>query len=65
MILLDTDHLSVLLDPRQARQPILFSKLESARHDIAIPIIAVEEQIRAWLAQIRRSGASTELIAPY
>ena len=65
MILLDTDHLSVLLDPRHARQSKLLAKLESARQDIAIPIIAVEEQLRAWLAQIRRSTASTDLIAPY
>lgn len=65
MILLDTDHLSVLLDPRQRAQPILLAKLESSDQHIAIPIVAVEEQVRAWLAQIRRSRSSVALIGPY
>ena len=65
MILLDTDHLSVLLDPRHSRQRELFTKLESAHRNVAIPIIAVEEQLRAWLAQVRRSASSTALITPY
>ena len=64
MILLDTDHLSVLLDPRQERQPALAAKLESANQPIAIPIVAVEEQLRAWLAQIHRSRTASAQIVP-
>ena len=65
MILLDTDHLSVLLDPRHASQRVLLEKLRVATDPVAIPIVAVEEQLRGWLAQIHRSRTAHALIVPY
>jgi len=43
MILLDTDHFSVLVDARHARHPKLFAKLSVIDEAIGIPVIAVEE----------------------
>ncbi len=65
MILLDTDHLSVLLDPRHAKHAALLDRLASADEPTAIPIIAVEEQLRGWLAQIRRARTAHKQIIPY
>ena len=57
MIVLDSDRLSVLLDPRDAKHPGLLARLEAAEDPLGIPILCVEEQLRAWLAQIRGSGS--------
>jgi hypothetical protein len=43
MILLDTDHFSVLLDTRHARHSKLLAKLSVIDEMTAIPVIAVEE----------------------
>lgn len=55
MILLDTDHVTVLRyadDPRCAR---LRARLESSPDPhTATPVITVEEQMRGWLAEINR-----------
>lgn len=65
MILIDTDHLSVLTDPRDARQARLFERLASVPDQVALPVVAVEEQIRGWLAQIRRARNVHRQIVPY
>ncbi|MGA2259539.1 MAG: type II toxin-antitoxin system VapC family toxin [Thermoguttaceae bacterium] len=65
MILLDTDHFSVLVDSRHARHPKLVAKLSTIDERIGIPVIAVEEQLRAWLAQIHRSKTVYQQVAPY
>jgi len=65
MILLDTDHLSVLTDPRQALRIQLLDRLQASGDVVAIPVPAVEEQLRAWLAQIHRVGDVRRQIAPY
>ena len=55
MILLDTDHLSVLVDRRDSRHMKLTERLKSSPDQLlAIPIVSVEEQLRGWLAQIHR-----------
>jgi hypothetical protein len=54
MILLDTDHFSVLMDARHARHAQLASRLAEVDEPVQIPVASVEEQLRAWLAQIRR-----------
>ena len=55
MILLDTDHLTVLRyedDPRCAR---LTSRLRSSMDpQVATTVITAEEQLRGWLAEINR-----------
>jgi tRNA(fMet)-specific endonuclease VapC len=55
MILLDTDHLTVLLDDRDARHIQLKGLIETANDDfISTTVISVEEQCRGWLAIINR-----------
>lgn len=65
MILLDSDHLSVMLDTRDARRAYLMSRLAEAPEDCAIPIIVVEEHLRSWLAQIRRTTDVHRQVVPY
>ncbi|MGD0655846.1 MAG: hypothetical protein ABSA16_16035 [Thermoguttaceae bacterium] len=65
MILLDTDHFSVLTDARHARHQRLVAKLYDIDEEVAIPVIAVEEQLRAWLAQIHRTRDVCRQVAPY
>jgi tRNA(fMet)-specific endonuclease VapC len=54
MILLDTDHLSVFLDDRDARHSQLNARLDDATEPIACTIVSVEEMLRGWLAVIHR-----------
>lgn len=65
MILLDTDHLSMVLDTRHARHGHLVEKLRYSGDVVALPGVCIEEQLRAWLAQIRRVPEPRNLIYPY
>jgi tRNA(fMet)-specific endonuclease VapC len=65
MILLDTDHFSVLTDARHRLHASLISRLTQANEPVALPVVAVEEQLRAWLAQVNRVRDAHELIVPY
>jgi tRNA(fMet)-specific endonuclease VapC len=65
MILLDTDHLSVLVDRRAAGHSVLVRRLERAGEPLAIPIVAVEEQCKGWLARLGRTRAIHQQIIPY
>jgi tRNA(fMet)-specific endonuclease VapC len=51
MIVLDTDHFSVLLQGKAAAQR-LQSRLDSATEPLALTIVSVEELLRGWLAFI-------------
>ena len=64
MLVLDTDHL-VELDRGSAQGAVLRWKLEDARDAVATTIISAEEQLRGWLAQIRRQRDPHEQIAAY
>ena len=53
MILLDTDHLSILINAKAAKHHELHQRLRSSDDQIiAAPIVGLEEQCRGWLAQI-------------
>ncbi len=54
MILLDTDHLSVFTDARDARHELLSRRMETAAEPVACTIVSVEEAVRGWLAIINR-----------
>jgi tRNA(fMet)-specific endonuclease VapC len=55
MILLDTDHLSVLSFPDHLRSTNLSARLAvTNRETVAITIVNVEEPLRGWLAEIHR-----------
>ena len=65
MILIDTDHVSVLSDSRQARRSNLLARLKASGEVAALPVVTAEEQFRAWLAQIRRVNDVHKQIVPY
>jgi tRNA(fMet)-specific endonuclease VapC len=65
MILLDTDHLSVLTDRRAVQHSALIRRLELAGEPLAIPIVAVEEQCKGWLAKLHRTRDIHLQISPY
>ncbi len=54
MILLDTGHLSVFTDERNARHEPLNRRMEAAAEQIACTIMSVEEVLRGWLAVSHR-----------
>jgi tRNA(fMet)-specific endonuclease VapC len=55
MILLDTDHLSILINAKAAKHRELDERLRSSNDKtIAASIVSLEEQCRGWLAQINR-----------
>lgn len=64
MIILDTDHFSVVMDARNTRHANLVERLESCGEQIVLPIVSVEEQLRGWLAQVRRLSVA-EQVEPY
>lgn len=66
MILLDTDHLSVLSNRIARGHPALVRRMAaSADQEFAVPVICVEEQCRGWLASINRSHDVRGQIDPY
>jgi tRNA(fMet)-specific endonuclease VapC len=65
MILLDTDHLSVLTDPRDRRHSSLSARLDGVTEPVLLPIVCVEESLRGWLAQISRKRTPREQLSPY
>jgi tRNA(fMet)-specific endonuclease VapC len=65
MILLDTDHLSVLTKRQAGGHARLIERLQIANEPLAIPILSVEEQCKGWLAKIHRTRDIHQQIAPY
>jgi tRNA(fMet)-specific endonuclease VapC len=66
MILLDTDHLSVLAYPESRQGELLFARLvASPDQSFAFTIISAEEQMRGWLAEVRRSRDTGRLVRAY
>ena len=63
MLVLDSDHLSVLGEPTQAGTRLLH-RLSESREPVATTVVNVEESLRGWLAQIHRAAsAEAEVIA--
>jgi tRNA(fMet)-specific endonuclease VapC len=55
MILLDTDHLTVLSFVEDSRFGLLTGRMQAARHQLfGATVISLEEQTRGWLAEIHR-----------
>ena len=65
MILLDTDHFSVVTDGRHQAHAQLAVRLQSCGETLTLPVVSVEEQLRGWLAQIRRQTDVSRQIYPY
>jgi tRNA(fMet)-specific endonuclease VapC len=54
MILVDTDHLTVITDQRHAAHAYLMARLDATNEPRAVPVVCVEEQCQGWLALIHR-----------
>jgi len=55
MILLDTDHLSVLSYPEGSKSAVLAARMEdTGEQTFGTTVVSVEEQVRGWLAEINR-----------
>jgi tRNA(fMet)-specific endonuclease VapC len=65
MRLLDTDHLTVLVNRHHSAHARLIARMAIDVGPFAIPIISVEEQCRGWLAQIRRLRVAHDQVAAY
>lgn len=65
MILLDTDHFSVVTDSRHALHQQLVARLLASGDKKALPIVSAEEQLRSWLKQIRRNTGIDKQVFPY
>lgn len=66
MLVLDTDHISELQDPRSTRGARLLQRLDGAGAiPIATAIICYEEQMRGWLAAINKLPAGDRQVVPY
>jgi predicted nucleic acid-binding protein len=65
MILIDTDHFSILTNARDARHLLLLARLEACGELLSIPVVSIEEQLRGWLAQVRRQSDVQRQIFPY
>lgn len=66
MIILDTDHLTVLKYARDDRFARLAQRMaDSADQDFATTAITLEEQLRGWLAQINRFQDPVKQIPAY
>ena len=66
MILLDTDHISVLRYTEHPRCTQLRARLETSGDPmIGMPIIVYEEQVRGWFAAIHRQKDVSHQVAIY
>ncbi len=55
MILLDTDHLTVIQRQSEPAYSILRRRLRQTSETVGTTIISLEEQMRGWLAVINRA----------
>lgn len=65
MILLDTDHLTVHALPGGASYETLSHRITSSQEEFGTTIVCVEEQLRGWLAAVRRKPDIDQQIPAY
>jgi tRNA(fMet)-specific endonuclease VapC len=66
MILLDTDHLTILQMEASDRRNNLVARLAlSADTRFAAPVVSVEEQMKGWMASIARERKLHRQVSPY
>ena len=66
MILLDTDHLTILSYPKNLRCQALTARMrESPDQEIGTTIVSVEEQWRGWLAVVARHRSVKRQVKAY
>src|SRR5262249_15215288 len=66
MILLDTDHITVLAFPEHSQFQSLRARIDKTEGEIvAIAVINIEEPLRGWLAEINRRRMARDQVVPY
>lgn len=65
MILLDTDHVSLLRIPNSQRGNILAARLMQSGEMIGIPVVAAEETMRGWLAAVAKVRLAIRQVYAY
>lgn len=67
MILLDTDHLTLLKYPGSERSARLSERLRTQMPEelVAVSIISIEEQMRGWLAAIAKERLARRQVFGY
>ena len=65
MILLDTDHLSVHAFPESERYESLSAKIRLSTREFGTTIVCIEEQLRGWLAAIKRKQDVNDQVHVY
>ena len=66
MILLDTDHVSILRMPPSQRQTRLVARMSLPSNELfEIPIVVVEETMRGWLAAIAKERIPLRQVSAY
>jgi tRNA(fMet)-specific endonuclease VapC len=54
VIVLDTDHLTVYAFAESKRHQVLSARIRNSREEFCTTVVCVEEQLRGWLAAIKR-----------
>jgi tRNA(fMet)-specific endonuclease VapC len=65
VILLDSDHLTVLQTPDSKRREPLVARLKSSDEEIGTTVVNIEEQMRGWLASIAKERKSERQVRSY
>src|SRR5687767_13168798 len=65
MILLDTDHLTVLHYGRGDRFSRLVARLAASQEEFGTTIVSVEEQMRGWLATLAKERKVERQVMAY
>jgi tRNA(fMet)-specific endonuclease VapC len=65
VIVLDTDHLTVYAFPESKGHQALSERIRNSTEEFGTTIVCLEEQLRGWLAAIKRKLDPSGQVAPY
>ncbi len=65
MILLDTDHVSVLRMPSGVRRDRLVSCMALSPEPVSIPVVVVEESMRGWMTALAKERKAIRQVYAY
>jgi tRNA(fMet)-specific endonuclease VapC len=65
VIVLDTDHLTVYAFPESSRYQSLSTRIRNSPEEFATTIVCLEEQLRGWLAALKRKHDPSDQVLVY
>jgi tRNA(fMet)-specific endonuclease VapC len=65
VIVLDTDHLSVFAFPESSGHQTLSNRIRNSVDQFGTTIVCLEEQLRGWLAAIKKKQDPSQQVSPY